>query len=152
VGATVPADSWNIVDKGATTEETNMANRVSVLAAVALFGASLSTLSTSTSATPLSGALAIKNAVPSSVETVRWGGGWGGRGWGGGGWRGGGWGGGGWGWRGPGWGWGGAAIVGAPLVGIGISCWRWVPTAWGWQRAWVCGGGWGGGGWGGWGY
>jgi hypothetical protein len=125
-----------------------MTNRLSLLAAVALFGA-LATFSGSTSAAPLSGALAIKNAVPGDVETVRWGGGWGGRGWGGG-WRGGGWGGGwrggwggGWGWRGPGWGWGGAAIVGVPLVGVGISCWRWVPTAWGWQRAWVCGGGWG---------
>jgi hypothetical protein len=42
-------------------------------------------LCNSTSATPLSGALAIKNAVPSNVETVRWGGcGWGGRGWAGG--------------------------------------------------------------------
>src|ERR1700733_10364762 len=127
-----------------------MTNRLSALAAMALFGA-LTMFCNSTSATPLSGALALKSSLPSSVETVRWGGGgWGSRGWGGGGgWRGGGWGGGwrggGWGWRGPGWGWGGAAIVGVPLVGVGISCWRWVPTAWGWQRAWVCGGG-------GWGY
>jgi len=79
---------------------------------------------------------------------------WGGVGWGGGGWRGGvaigrvgGWGGGGagwgwrrpgWGWRGPGWGWGGIGFVGAPVFGLGISCWRWVPTAWGPARVWVC--------------
>jgi hypothetical protein len=56
-----------------------MTNCLPALAAVALFGA-LTMFCNSTSATPLSGALAIKNAVPSSVETVRWGGGgWGGR-------------------------------------------------------------------------
>jgi hypothetical protein len=128
-----------------------MINRASALAAAALLAASLGTFTNTSSATPLSGTLALKNAVPSSLETVRWGaGGWGGGGWRGGGW-GGGWRGGGWGWRGPGWGWGGAALVGAPLIGVGISCWRWVPTGWGWQRVWVCGG-YGGWGYGGWGY
>ena len=61
-------------------------------------------------AAPVNGAFAIKNAMPSNVESVRyWGGGWRG-GWGG--WRGG-WGG----WRG-GWGWGGGLAAGAIVGGL----------------------------------
>jgi hypothetical protein len=117
-----------------------MTNRLPALAAALLLAVGPAT---ETLATPFSGALALKSAAPSNVETVRWGGGgWGGGGWGGG-WRGGGWGGGwrggGWGWRGPGWGWGvGAGFVGGAIIGAGVSCWHWIPTAWGWSRVWVC--------------
>jgi hypothetical protein len=69
----------------------------------------LAIFTTATSAMPLSGALAIRNAAPSDVEAVRWGG-WGGRGWGGGGWRGG------------GWGWGvGAGFLGGAIVGSALA-------------------------------
>jgi hypothetical protein len=135
-----------------------MTNRVSGLAAATLLAAGIALFAAPASTAPVSGALAIKKAATSDVETIRWGGGgWGGRGWGGGGWRGG-WGGGGW--RGAGWGVGagivGGAIIGGALAspyygygygygspyygyGYGYSCWRWVPTAWGgWARAWVC--------------
>jgi hypothetical protein len=114
-----------------------MTHRLPVFAAAAVLAA---TLATTTSATPLSGALALKSAAPSNLENVRWGGGgFGGRGWGGGGWRGGG---GGWrgGWRGPGWGWGvGAGVVGGAIIGARVaSCWRWAPTPYGWTQVWVC--------------
>jgi hypothetical protein len=46
-------------------------------AATILIAASLGSLATVTSAAPMAGALAIKNAAPVSVETVRWGRGWG---------------------------------------------------------------------------
>ena len=65
------------------------------------------------SAAPISGALAIQNAAPANIETVRWGGGWGG-GWRGGGWRGGGWG------RGWGWGLGGGLAAGA-IIGSALA-------------------------------
>jgi hypothetical protein len=69
----------------------------------------LAIFTTATSAMPLSGALAIRNAAPSNAEPVRWGG-WGGRGWGGGGWRGG------------GWGWGvGAGFLGGAIVGSALA-------------------------------
>jgi hypothetical protein len=137
-----------------------MTSHVSALAAATLLTASIALFAEPASTAPFSGALAIKKAAASDVETVRWGGGgWGGRGWGGG-WRGG-WGGGGW--RGAGWGLGagilGGAIIGgalaspyygygygygSPYYGYGYgygynSCWGWVPVAWGgWARAWVC--------------
>ena len=117
-----------------------MINHMPSFTAAALLVANLATLPNTASAAPFSGALAIKEAVPSGVEAVRWGG-WGGGGWRGGGWRGGGWGwrGPGWGWGGPGWGWGvGAGFVGGAIVGAGVACWRWAPTAWGWTRVWVC--------------
>ena len=55
------------------------------------------------SAAPISGGLAIQNAAPSNIDTVRWGGGWRG-----GGWRGG---------RGWGWGLGGGLAAGAIIGG-----------------------------------
>jgi BA14K-like protein len=93
-----------------------MINRVPALAAAGLLAAGLGAFASAAAATPLSGALAIKNAMPSNIEAVRWGGGgWGGRGWGGGGWRGGG-------WRGGGWGWGvGAGIVGGAIIGGALA-------------------------------
>jgi BA14K-like protein len=106
-----------------------MINRVPALAAAGLLAAGLGAFASAASATPLSDALAIRNAAPNNVESVRWagggggwrgggGGGWrgGGGGWGGGGWRGGGWGGGG------GWGWGvGAGIVGGAIIGGALA-------------------------------
>lgn len=60
-----------------------MSKRVLTLTAAAVFAASLASPPNVASATPVADALAIKNAAPASVETVRWGGrGWGGRGWG----------------------------------------------------------------------
>lgn len=54
-----------------------MSNVVRKSAATILIAASLGSLATVTSAAPMAGALAIKNAAPASVETVRWGRGWG---------------------------------------------------------------------------
>lgn len=54
-----------------------MSNFVRKSAATILIAASLGSLATVTSAAPMVGALAIKNAAPGSVETVRWGRGWG---------------------------------------------------------------------------
>ena len=113
-----------------------MANHLPGVAAATLLAVNLATF-TNASAAPLSGAPAIKDAVSSNLEAIRWGG-WGG------GWRGGGWGwrgGPGWGWRGAGWGpgWGvGAGLLGGAFIGAGVACWRWVPTAWGWTQVWVC--------------
>jgi hypothetical protein len=57
----------------------------SALAAATLLTASIALFAEPASTAPFSGALAIKKAAASDVETVRWGGGgWGGRGWGGG--------------------------------------------------------------------
>jgi len=58
-------------------------------------------------AAPVNGAAAIKNAAPSTIDTVRYGYGWRGGGWRGGGWRGGGW----------GWGFGGGLAAGALIGG-----------------------------------
>jgi hypothetical protein len=54
-----------------------MSNFVRKSAATILIAASLGSLATVTSAAPVAGALAIKNAAPASVESVRWGRGWG---------------------------------------------------------------------------
>ncbi len=87
-----------------------MINRVPALAAAGLLAAGLGAFASAAAATPLSGALAIENAVPGNIEAVRWGGGWGGGGWRGGGWRGG------------GWGWGvGAGIVGGAIIGGALA-------------------------------
>ena len=63
-----------------------MANRLTKLVAAIVFIAGTSSLATVASATPPANGLAIKNAVPASVETVQWRRGWGyrgGWGWGG---------------------------------------------------------------------
>jgi BA14K-like protein len=85
----------------------NMANYVSRLVATTVFAAGLSSVATVTSATPVADALAIKNAVPASVDTVQWRRGWGGGGWGG---RRG------WGWGGVGAGFVAGAIIGGALA------------------------------------
>ena len=96
-----------------------MTNRLPILAAVAVLAISLAPLATAASAAPITDALAIKNAVPTNIETVQGRGRTGGRT---GGWRGGGgrsWHGG----RGRGWGGGvvpgiiGGAIIGGMLAG-----------------------------------
>ena len=57
-----------------------MANRLTKLVATIVFVAGTSSLTTVASATPVANGLAIKNAVPASVEIVQWRRGWG---WGG---------------------------------------------------------------------
>jgi hypothetical protein len=57
--------------------EEHMSNVVRKSAATILIAASLGSLATVTSAAPMAGALAVRNAAPASVETVRWGRGWG---------------------------------------------------------------------------
>lgn len=87
-----------------------MSIHVKALAAAAVIAVGVGSLGAS--AAPVAGALALKNATPSNVETVRWGGGWGGRGWGGGG----------WGWRGRGWGWGvGAGFATGAIIGGALA-------------------------------
>jgi hypothetical protein len=54
-----------------------MANPLTKLVAAIVFIAGTSSLATGASATPLANGLAIKNAVPASVETVQWRRGWG---------------------------------------------------------------------------
>src|SRR5271156_3592584 len=103
-----------------------MTHHVPALAAAVLAASVALSVNTATAA-PLAGALQPKNAAPSHIQTV----GWGGRGgaWGGGGgWRGGGWRGGGYGWRGggccwggPGWGAVGAGIVAGAIVGAAVA-------------------------------
>jgi len=83
-----------------------MSNLRKTLAGVLACAAGIALTANVASATPATHALALKNAVPNPIESVRWGG-WHG-GWGG--WHGG--------WRG-GWGWGGfaaGAIVGSALA------------------------------------
>ena len=75
---------------------------VSALAAAASVALSWTCFANVASATPMANALAMKSAVPTNVETVRWGGGFGGRGWGG---------------RGWGWGIGGGLLAGAIVGG-----------------------------------
>ncbi len=81
-----------------------MSNHVKTLAVAALSCAGIALMANAAAANPATHALALKNAAPSTVETVRWAGH--------GGWRGG--------WhRGGGWGWGGfaaGAIVGSALA------------------------------------
>jgi hypothetical protein len=75
-----------------------MKKRLLTLAAAALFAISMVPFANNASATPVGDALALKNAVPTNIETVYWRG----RGWG---------------WRG-GWGPGvGAGIVGGAIIG-----------------------------------
>ena len=79
-----------------------MKKSVSAFAAAATVALGVTSFASAASAIPLDNALAMKSAVPSNVETVRWGGGWGGRGWGG---------------RGWGWGVGGGLLAGAVIGG-----------------------------------
>src|SRR3954471_16368084 len=84
-----------------------MASRLTKLVATIVFVAGTSSLATVASATPVANGLAIKNAVPASVEIVQWR-----RGWGGGGWgfcRG-------WGWGGVGAGFVAGAVIGGALA------------------------------------
>jgi len=86
-----------------------MSNLRKTSAGVLACAAGIALLANVASATPAMHALAIKDAVPNAVETVRWGG-WHGGGWGGwhGGWH-----------RGWGWGWGGfaaGAIIGSAIA------------------------------------
>ncbi len=86
-----------------------MSNHVKTLAVAVLSCAALALMANGAAANPGFNALALKNAAPSTVETVRWAGGWHGGGWHGGGWHRGGW----------GWGWGGfaaGAVVGSALA------------------------------------
>ena len=77
-----------------------MSNHMKRLAAVLACAAGLGLIASAASASPAMNALALKNAAPNAVETVRWGGGWrGGRGWG--------------------WGWGGfaaGAVIGSAIA------------------------------------
>lgn len=57
-----------------------MTNRLLTLAAAALFAMSIAPVANIASAAPVPNALAIKNAAPTNIETVRWRG-RGGRGW-----------------------------------------------------------------------
>jgi BA14K-like protein len=88
-----------------------MANTVRGLIVAIGFAAGVSSFATVAAAAPGTGALAIKNAVPTNVESVQWRRGWGG------GWRGGG-----WGYRGGGgWGGAGAAFVAGAVIGSSIA-------------------------------
>ena len=87
-----------------------MTNHARKLVAAIVFGAGVLSVATVADASPTSGALAIKNAVPANVEAVQWR-----RGWGGGGWRGGG-----WGYR-RGWGGAGAGFVAGALIGSALA-------------------------------
>lgn len=90
-----------------------MTNRLPTLVAATLFAVSVVPFANVASAMPRTDALAIKNAVPTNIETVQgrargWhGGGWRGRGWYGGGRRY---------WGGPGWGLG-AGLLGGAIIG-----------------------------------
>ena len=79
-----------------------MANPLTKLVAAIVFIAGTSSLATGASATPLANGLAIKDAVPASVETVQWRRGWGYRG--------------GWGWGGVGAGFVAGAVIGGALA------------------------------------
>jgi hypothetical protein len=75
--------------------------RVPTLAVTAFFAASIASIANVAVATPIDNALAMKNVAPTTVETVRWGGG---------------------GWGGRGWGWGvGAGIVAGAIVGGALA-------------------------------
>jgi hypothetical protein len=84
-----------------------MANSLTKLVATIVFVAGTSSLATVASATPVANGLAIKNALPASVEIVQWRRGWGG---------------GGWGYR-RGWGWGGvgAGFVAGAVIGSALA-------------------------------
>jgi hypothetical protein len=55
-----------------TVKEQVMRNRMSILAAAALFAMSIVPLSNTASAMPVIDASALKNAAPTNVETVQW--------------------------------------------------------------------------------
>ena len=78
-----------------------MKNRLPTLAAAALFAMSIVPFANNASAMPVADALALKNAAPTNIETVRWRGPDGTAGWHGGGW-------------GPGV---GAGIIGGAILG-----------------------------------
>jgi BA14K-like protein len=81
-----------------------MSNQVTRFAAVLLCGAGLAISAGAASAMPAAHALAIKNAAPATVETVRWGGGWHG------------------GWRGRGgWGWPLGGFVAGAAIGSALA-------------------------------
>ena len=83
-----------------------MSNTITKLMAAALVAVVVPSFASAAAAAPAGGALAIKNAATSNIETVQWRG----RGWG-------------WGGRGWGWGFGGGlaagAIIGGALAGPG---------------------------------
>ena len=68
-----------------------MSRSIRMLAATAFVAAGVITFAGAASAVPLAGGLALEHAVPSTVESVRWGG--------------------------RGWGWGGAGLVAGAIVG-----------------------------------
>jgi hypothetical protein len=84
-----------------------MANSLTKLVVTIVFVAGTSSLATVAFATPVANGIAIKNAVPASVEIVQWRRGWGG---------------GGWGYR-RGWGWGGvgAGFVAGAVIGSALA-------------------------------
>jgi hypothetical protein len=76
-------------------------SRHTKLAAALLCGVGLALRAVPASAMPAN--LALKNAAPGAVETVRWGGGWHG------------------GWRGGGWGWGLGGFAAGAIIGSAIA-------------------------------
>jgi hypothetical protein len=93
-----------------------MNSNTKALAAV-LFSASLCSMAGTARAIPLGASLALREAPPSTLETVQWRGGGFRGGWGGG-WRGGGWGGG---WRGGGWGGFGLGLAAGAIIGGAVA-------------------------------
>jgi hypothetical protein len=91
---------------GAKKRRISMSKRMLNFAVAAVIAAGIAGVSNVASATPVADALAIRNAVPASVEAVRWGGhGWGGHGWGG-----------------HGFGWGvGAGLLGGAILGGALA-------------------------------
>jgi hypothetical protein len=87
-----------------TNGESRMTTYVRRLVAAIGFTAGIASVATVASAAPVTGALAIKNAVPANVEPVQWRRGWGG------------------GYR-RGWGWGGAAagFVAGAVIGSALA-------------------------------
>src|SRR5215831_9639469 len=92
------AHAGHIIQQGQFRGVT-MSNTITNLMAAALIAVDFPSFASIASAAPVGGALAIKNAATSNIETVRWG--WGGRGWG---------------W-GRGWGLGGGLAAGAIIGG-----------------------------------
>jgi BA14K-like protein len=79
-----------------------MAKPITKLMLAALITVAVPAYAGIASAAPISGALAVKNAVPNNIENVYWRGGWG--------------------WRGRGWGWGvGAGIAAGALIGGALA-------------------------------
>jgi hypothetical protein len=96
------------VTKENVTRVTNISSCVRKFVAMTLVATSIASVAGAACAMPFADGVAIKNAAPATVESVRWGGGgWGGRGWGG---RG-------WGWGGAGAGFVAGALLGGALIG-----------------------------------